>query len=58
LPIHVEVDASSDTYTGILSLQWEDGWYPIAYCLRKFSRAEVYYPIYDKELFAIVYGFQ
>ena len=58
LPTCVEVDASSDACAGILSLKWEDGWYPIAYCSRKFSGAKVYYPIYDKELFAIVYAFQ
>jgi len=43
---------------GILSLKWEDGWHPVVYCLKKFSRAKVYYPIYDKELFTIVYSFK
>ena len=37
---------------------WEDGWHPIAYCSKKFSGAEVHYPIYDKELLAIVWSFR
>ena len=58
LPARVEVDASSSACAGILSLKWEDGWYPIAYCSRKFAGPEVHYPIYDKELYAIVYAFK
>ena len=49
---------SSITYAGILSLLWEDGQYPIMYYSKKFSSAEVYYLIYDKELYAIVYSFK
>jgi transposase InsO family protein len=58
LPMRVEADASSTACAGILSLLWEDGWHPIAYCSKKFSGAEVHYPIYDKELYAIVYSFK
>ena len=54
----MESDTSSGTLVGILSLKWEDGWHPVAYCSKKFSRAKVYYPIYDKELFAIVRSFK
>ena len=43
---------------GILSLKWKDRWHPVVYCSKKFSRAKVYYPIYDKELFAIVRSFK
>ena len=58
LRVRVEVDASSTACAGILSLLWEDGWYPIAYCSKKFTGAELHYPIYDKELYAIVYSFK
>ena len=58
LPIHIEVDTSSGTLIGILSLKWEDGWHLVVYCSRKFSGAKVYYLIYDKELFAIVRSFK
>lgn len=58
LPLRLETDASSTACAGILSLKWEDGWHPIAYCSKKFSGAEVHYPIYDKELLAIVWSFK
>ena len=58
LPIRIEVDTSSIIYVGILSLLWEDGWYSITYYSKKFSSAEIYYPIYDKELYVIVYSFR
>ena len=54
LPLRMETDTSSIAYTGILSLFYEGVWYLIAYYSKKFSRAEVYYSIYDKELLAIV----
>jgi hypothetical protein len=58
LRMRLETDASSTACAGILSLLWEDGWHPIAYCSKKFSGAEVHYPIYDKELLAIVWSFK
>ena len=58
LPMRLEADASSTACAGILSLKWEDGWHPIAYCSKKFSGSEVHYPIYDKELLAIVWSFK
>ena len=51
---HVEIDISNIAYIGILSLLWEDGWHPVAYVSKKFSRVEFYYSIYDKELYVIV----
>ena len=58
LPARVETDASSMACAGILSLLWEDGSHPVAYVSKKFSGAELHYPIYDKELYAIVWSFQ
>ena len=58
LSIRIELDVSNGTLAGILSLKWEDGWYLVIYCSKKFSRAKVYYLIYDKELFAIVRSFK
>ena len=45
-------------YVGILSQKWEDGWHPIAYLSKKFSGAELNYPVYDKELMAIAMSFR
>ena len=56
--IRLETDASSMAYAGILSQKWEDGWHPIAYLSKKFSGAELNYPVYDKELMAIVMSFR
>ena len=50
----MEIDTSSMAYIGILSLLWEDRWYLVAYVLKKFSGAKLYYPIYNKELYDIV----
>ena len=54
LLVRVEIDTSSIAYIGILSLLWEDRWYSVAYVLKKFSKAKLYYPIYNKELYVIV----
>jgi hypothetical protein len=56
--VRLETDASGTAYAGILSLEWEDGWHPIAYFSRKFSGPELNYPVYDKELMAIVMSFR
>lgn len=56
--LRMETDASGTAYAGILSQKWEDGWHPIAYLSRKFSGPELNYPIYDKELMAIVMSFR
>src|SRR5947207_4023086 len=55
--LRMETDASGTACAGILSQKWKDGWHPIAYFSRKFSGPELNYPIYDKELLAIVLGF-
>src|SRR5438045_942109 len=56
--LRMETDASGTACAGILSQKWKDGWHPIAYFSRKFSGPELNYPIYDKELLAIVLGFR
>ena len=56
--IRVETDASHYALAGILSQSFEDGWHPIAYYSRKFTGAELRYPVYDKELMAIVMSFR
>jgi transposase InsO family protein len=56
--LRMETDASGTAYAGILSQQWKDGWHPIAYFSRKFSGPELNYPVYDKELMAIVMSFR
>jgi transposase InsO family protein len=57
--LRMETDASGLACAGILSQLREDGrWHPIAYFSRRFSGAELNYPIYDKELLAIVLSFR
>src|SRR5438876_3086322 len=56
--LRMETDASGTACAGILSQKWKDGWHPIAYFSRKFSGPELNYPIYDKELLAIILGFR
>ena len=56
--LRMETDASGIACAGILSQLREDGWHPIAYFSRRFSGAELNYPIYDKELLAIVLSFR
>jgi hypothetical protein len=52
------MDASSIIYADILFQKYEDGWHPIAYLSMKFSRVELNYPVYDKELMVIVMSFR
>src|SRR5436189_5009051 len=56
--LRMETGGSGTACVGILSQKWKDGWHPIAYFLRKFSGPELNYPIYDKELLAIILGFR
>jgi RNase H-like domain found in reverse transcriptase len=58
LPLRLETDVSSSACAGILSLKWEDNWHSITYCSKKFSGAEIYYLIYNKELLAIIWSFK
>jgi hypothetical protein len=42
----------------VFSQRHEDGWHPIAFFSRKFSNSKWNYPIYDKEMLAIVKSFE
>jgi hypothetical protein len=58
-PFQVETDASEFPIGAILS-QVDDTniMSPVAYYSRKFTTAEINYPIYDKELVAIIAAFE
>ena len=59
LPITIEADASDYALCCILSQPSPQGdLHPVCYYSRKFSAAELNYPIYDKELLAVVAGFK
>jgi reverse transcriptase-like protein len=58
LPMRVETDSSRAALAGVLSQQFEDGWHPIAFYSRKFNETEWHYPIYDKEMMAVVMSFE
>ena len=59
LPITVEADASDFALGCILSQENPDGeLHPVCYYSRKVSSAELNYPIYDKELLAVVEAFK
>ena len=58
-PFIVETDASDFAIGAILSQPDEDGVeHPVAYYSRKFAAPEINYPIYDKELAAIISAFE
>ena len=54
LPIVLETDASDFAIGAVLSQTSEKGLLPVAYYSRKLSAAEQNYPIYDKEMLAVV----
>ena len=55
----MEADASDFALGCILSQTNPDGeLHPVCYYSRKFSPAELNYPIYDKELLAVVEAFK
>jgi hypothetical protein len=58
-PFQVETDASDFAISAILS-QADDTniMHPVAYYSRKFTATEINYPIYDKELAAIIAAFE
>ena len=59
LPLTIEADASDFAIGCILSQTTPQGdLHPVCYYSRKFSAAELNYPIYDKELLAVVEGFK
>ena len=59
LPLTIEADASDYALGCILAQPSPQGdLHPVCYYSRKFSSAELNYPIYDKELLAVVAGFK
>ena len=59
LPIRLETDASDGVVAGVLSQEQSDGeWHPVAYFSQTMDGAELNYPIYDKEMLAIISSFQ
>jgi hypothetical protein len=54
----LEADACHAALAGVLSQYYEDGWHPIAFYSQKFTPMEWHYPIYDKEMMAIVMSFE
>ena len=55
----IEADASDFALGCILSQPASDGeLHPLCFYSRKFTAAELNYPIYDKELLAVVEGFK
>jgi len=54
----LEMDASDGVITGIYSQKQPDGeWHPIAYYLKTIINTELNYPIYNKEMLAIIFNF-
>jgi len=55
----LETDALDSVIASIYSQEQTDGeWHPIAYYLKTIVDAELNYPIYNKEMLAIIYSFQ
>ncbi|KAJ3556396.1 hypothetical protein NPX13_g10144 [Xylaria arbuscula] len=53
----LETDASDGVISAALSQRDDQGnWHPVAYLSRTMNAAECNYPIYDKELLAIIYA--
>ncbi|SOV07143.1 uncharacterized protein UDID_18780 [Ustilago sp. UG-2017a] len=58
-PIIVETDASDFAVTAVLSQSFDQGTrHPIAFFSKKLDPAQLNYPIFDKEMFAIVAAFK
>ena len=53
-PYRVEADSSDYATGAVLSQEQEGVWYPIAYMSRSLNEVERNYPIYDKELLAVI----
>ena len=55
----LETDALNNIIAGVYSQKQLDGeWHPIAYYLKTMVDAKLNYPIYDKEILAIILSFQ
>ena len=58
-PFRIECDASDFATGAVLSQLAPDGkWHPCAYISKSLSPIERNYPIYDKELLAVVQAFE
>jgi len=54
----LETDTSNGAITGVFSQKQPDRkWHPIAYYLKTIIDIELNYPIYDKEMLAIIFSF-
>jgi hypothetical protein len=55
----METDASDGVVGGVLSQKHTDGdWHPIAFFSKTMVDAKLNYPIYNKEMLAIILSFQ
>ena len=54
----LKTDALNSIIAGVFSQRQLDGkWHPIVYYLKTIVDAELNYPIYDKEILAIIFSF-
>ena len=56
LPTRITCDASLFGIVAVLEQQHADGWHPVHYLSRTFSKSERNYPVLDKEWLAIIYA--
>ena len=58
-PTEVKMDASTYGMGAVLSQKMDDDiWRPIAFISKAFNPTKYNYPIYDQELYAIIYALQ
>ena len=54
----LETDALNNVIAGVFSQRQLDGnWHPIVYYLKTMADTELNYPIYNKEILAIIFSF-
>ena len=54
----LKTNALNNVITGFFSQRQPDGnWHPIAYYLKTIVDTKLNYPIYDKEMLAIIFSF-
>jgi hypothetical protein len=54
----LETDALDGVIAGVYSQKQPDGeWHPVTYYLKTIVNAKLNYPIYDKEMLAIILSF-
>ena len=58
LPIELRTDASGYGIGAALLQQHEQGWRPVAYASRQLKKAELNYPITEKECLAIIFALE